>query len=277
MPNPRAKIKEQHTPRKGLGQNFLTDSNVLQRIVRAAEIAREDVVLEIGPGLGHLTRVLAETGARVVAVEFDRDLVKTLEGELAELPNVLLRQGDVLKRAPEEWLADAGLAPPYLVVANIPYYITSAILRYLLEAEPPPRRIVVLTQKEVAQQLTAKPPHATLLGTSVQYYGSPRVVHIVPAGAFYPRPKVDSAIVRVDVEPRAPDADANQFFRVVRAGFGKKRKQLHNALAHGLGMPPVEVALLLRQSRIDSTRRAETLSIAEWERLSRAAANLESH
>lgn len=272
MPRSHNTLKEKHAPRKQLGQNFLADKNILKKIVAAADPAPTDTVLEIGSGLGHLTHVLAETNANIVSVEVDRDLLKKLTPEFAGTPNVHVLEGDVLERPPAEWLAQANAAPPYLVVANIPYYITSAILRYLLESPTPPTRIVVMVQREVAQQIIAKPPHSSLLGISVQFYGIPRVVSIVPAGAFYPRPQVDSAIVRIDVTPRASESDNKRFFKVVRAGFGAKRKQLHNALVNGLGLSADYVALLLRRANIEPSRRAETLTMTEWDTLAHQAA-----
>lgn len=257
-----------HVPRKRFGQNFLTDRNILNKIVAAAEVLPTDVVLEIGPGKGHLTRALAETRAHVVAVELDRDLMRDLKTEFADVPNVYLLEGDVLRKHPGEWLAEAGFAAPFLVVANIPYYITSAILRYLLEAETPPRRIVVMVQKEVAQLMIAKPPHGNLLGTSIQFFGQPKVVLNVPAGAFYPRPAVDSAVMRIDVDLPNAGEDIAQFFRVVRAGFGAKRKQLRNALTNGLHLTPDRATEMLARARIDPARRAETLSLGEWKELS---------
>lgn len=259
----------EHTPRKRFGQNFLTDRNILNKLVRAAEIGPSDVVLEIGPGLGHLTRALAETMAQVVAVEVDRDLLGNLRTEFAHNANVHLVEGDVLNHPPSYWLEQAKTEPPYRVVANIPYYITSAILRYLLEAEPPPERIVVMVQHEVAQQIIAKPPHGNLLGASVQFYGTPRNISIVPAGAFYPRPQVDSAIVRIDVARNDNDTDAAHFFQVVRAGFGAKRKQLRNALANGLKLSSDQASQLLVRAGIDPARRAETLTMPEWHALAR--------
>lgn len=261
------KISAQPVPRKRFGQNFLADQNILHKIVRAAELTSSDVVLEIGPGMGHLTRVLADTHAQVAAVEVDRDLLKNLRALFAETQNVHLLEGDILQQSPSEWLARAGLNAPYSVVANIPYYITSAILRYLLEADIPPTRIVVMVQREVAQHLIAQPPRANLLGVSVQYYGVPRIVGVVPAGAFYPRPQVDSAIVRVDVTQVREREQAARFFRIVRAGFGEKRKQLGNALAHGLGLTVTESHWLLTRANIEPIRRAETLTVAEWEKL----------
>lgn len=274
MTQPSRKLSQTgHIPRKRFGQNFLTDRNILNKIVAAAQVQPTDVVLEIGPGKGHLTHALADTGARIVAVELDRDLLEGLRVEFAEFENVLLLEGDVLTKSPQEWLAEAGCAPPYLVVANIPYYITSAILRYLLEAKPPPRRIIVMVQKQVAQQIVARPPHGNLLGTSVQFYGEPKVVQNVPAGAFYPRPAVDSAVVRIDVNLPSVDQYADRvgerFFRVVRAGFSSKRKQLRNALANGLQVTAARADEMLARAKIDPARRAETLSLAEWQELAR--------
>jgi len=267
-------LREQHTPRKQFGQHFITDRNILNKIVRAAEPEPSDVVLEIGPGLGHLTRALADTGARIVSVEVDRDLQKTLEEEFSGVPNVTILGGDILERAPEKWLENTRETPPYRVVANLPYYITSAILRYLLEADCPPTRLVIMVQREVAQQIIAKPPHSSLLGVSVQYYGKPRIVDIVPAGAFYPRPKVDSAIIRIDVAPPPPDRDPILFFKIVRAGFGAKRKQLKNALANGLKITNDQASWMLARANIEPSRRAETLSLQEWDTLVRAAKSI---
>jgi 16S rRNA (adenine1518-N6/adenine1519-N6)-dimethyltransferase len=264
--------ENKHIPRKRFGQNFLTDRNILLKIVSAAEITPGDTVLEIGPGLGHLTRALAAAGARVVAVEVDRDLFSTLKTEFSGVPLVHLLEGDVLTQPPTSWLEQAGTSPPYLVVANIPYYITSAILRYLLESPTPPARIVVMVQKEVARQIVAQPPHGNLLGASVRYYGTPRIEAIIPAGAFYPRPKVDSAIVRIDVARENRQSDTENFFRVVRAGFSSKRKQLRNALANGLHLASSEAALILTRANIDPSRRAETLSLEEWKTLAQTVA-----
>lgn len=257
---------ESHTPRRRFGQHFLTDKNILQKIVRAAEVQADDTVLEIGPGLGDLTRALSASAARVVAVEVDRALATRLDADFSS-SNVHILQGDVLQRAPEAWLAEANCEPPFLVVANLPYYITSAILRYLLEAPTPPTRIVVMVQREVAQQMTARPPHSNLLAVSVQYYGTPRIVEQVPAGAFRPPPKVSSAVVRIDVHVPAAGTGADEFFRVVRAGFSAKRKQIHNALTNGLALTRDETEQWLNRARIAPERRAETLSLEEWKRL----------
>lgn len=258
------------SPRKEFGQHFISDRNILLKLARAAELEPGAVVLEIGPGRGDLTRVIAASGAQVVAVEIDRDLAAELQAEFAQTPGVTVAQGDILSRPPEKWLETGKLAPPYQVVANLPYYITSAILRYLLEAETPPRSLIVMVQLEVARQIVAAPPHGNLLGVSVQFYGVPRIVDRVPAGAFFPRPKVDSAIVRIEVRPPPRGVEPTGFFRFVRAGFGSKRKQLRNALAHGLGITAADAEALLHTAGIQTTRRAETLALDEWTELYRA-------
>jgi 16S rRNA (adenine1518-N6/adenine1519-N6)-dimethyltransferase len=258
-------------PRKGLGQHFLADPNILRKIVEAAELSLDVVALEIGPGLGTLTRWLAESARYVVAVELDERMLSLLREELADLPNLELVQGDILELDPVMLIrdlssSDLGSLPVYTAVANLPYYITSAAIRHLLEAEPPPHRLVLTVQREVARRIVAAPGDMSLLGVSVQFYGQPRIVAKIPAGAFTPPPKVDSAVVRIDTYNTPPAAvpSAEVFFRVVRAGFGQKRKQLKNALAAGLGLPPADVSTIMARAGIEPQRRAQTLSLAEW-------------
>jgi len=261
-------------PQRELGQNFLVDRHVLARILAAAEISVADTVLEIGPGLGTLTQALAERARRVVAVELDRQLVAVLHDRLQALPNVQVVSGDILALdIPGLVRGDEPASPPcYKVVANIPYNITSAVLRYLLEGQERPELIVLMVQKEVAQRIVARPGEMSLLSVSVQFYGRPRIVQRVPARAFYPVPKVDSAILRID--PHADLAVAAQeveaFFNVVRAGFGQRRKQLRNSLLHGLGLSAKCITEALVQAGVDGERRAQTLSVGEWVALFRA-------
>jgi 16S rRNA (adenine1518-N6/adenine1519-N6)-dimethyltransferase len=252
-------------PDKSLGQNFLIDEPALRRVVAAAAIEPGDEVLEIGPGLGGLTRHLAACARQVVAVELDGGLLPPLREVLSSHPNVLLVQGDILALDPASLMT----SPGYLVVANIPYYITSALIRHLVEASIRPRRMVLTVQREVAERITAAPGDLSLLALSVQLYGQPRVVSHIPAEAFYPAPKVDSAVIRVDLlpEPRLPAAQIPDFFRLAKAGFSQKRKMLRNALSGGLACPPAQAEQLLRAAGIDPQRRAETLSLEEWERL----------
>ncbi len=249
-------------PSKGLGQNFLNDTSALQQITHAANISSSDAVLEIGPGLGSLTRYLALSAGTVTAVELDRRLFPALEDILAPYKNVRLVQGDILKLDPEKLVSVSG----YIVVANIPYYITSAIIRHLLEAKLQPARIVLTVQEEVAARICALPGKMSLLALSVQVYGKPTIHGRIPAGSFLPSPKVDSAILCVEIyrQPVIPIEKLDVFFRVIKAGFSQKRKTLRNALASGLGLPHTSVEQLLLKAKIDPSRRAETLTLEEW-------------
>ena len=250
---------------KSLGQNFLQDPLALEKIASAAEIESTDSVLEIGPGLGSLTRYLAVSAKEVVAVELDEKLIPPLKVVIAPYPNIRLIHGDILEFSPSELVNQPG----YLVVANIPYYITSAIIRHLLENEPKPRRIVLTIQKEVADRICANPGDMSLLALSVQVYGKPRIAARIPAGAFFPAPKVDSAVLCLDVypEPQIKNELLETFFKLIKAGFSQKRKTLRNSLSSGLHISPTNAADLLTKANIDPQRRAETLSIPEWQSL----------
>lgn len=253
------------SPRKSLGQNFLIDPAALEKVIDAADIEMADEVLEIGSGLGSLTRYLAMFAARVVSVEIDRRLFNILEDVLANVKNVHLVQGDILKISPSDLMEKDG----YLVIANIPYYITSAIIRHLLEAEIKPRTMVLTIQKEVARRICAQPGDLSLLALSVQVFGKPTIAAHIPAGAFYPPPKVDSAVIRIDLYPLPliPADQIETFFRLAKAGFGQKRKMLRRSLTTGLSLPFAQIEQLLQESMIDPTRRAETLSMDEWKLL----------
>jgi 16S rRNA (adenine1518-N6/adenine1519-N6)-dimethyltransferase len=251
---------------KKLGQNFLHDPFALESIVSAAGINSTDTVLEIGPGLGSLTRYLAVSAREVVAVELDPDLLPPLKAVLAPHQNVRVIHGDILKLSPASLI----VGNDYLVVANIPYYITSAVIRHLLENDPKPRHIVLTIQKEVAERICASPGDMSLLALSVQVYGAPHIAARIPAEAFFPAPKVDSAVLSIDIypSPQIPNELLDTFFRLIKAGFSQKRKTLRNSLSSGLHIPPAAAEELLIQANIDSKRRAETLSIEEWRRLS---------
>ena len=252
-------------PSKALGQNFLQDDRALQKIMRAANLEPEQTVLEIGPGLGSLTRYLALAAHSVTAVELDRKLFPALESILAPYKNVRLVQGDILKLDP----ADLMETPGYVVVANIPYYITSVVIRHLLEARQPPGRVVLTLQKEVAERVCSGAGRMSLLALSVQVYGKPVIGTTIPAEAFYPPPKVDSAVLCIEVysQPVIPADRLDKFFILIKAGFSQKRKTLRNALSGGLRIAPVETEELLSAAGIDPQRRAETLSLDEWRNL----------
>ena len=253
-------IRYQIEPKKSLGQNFLFDENMLARIVEAANLSPLEPVLEIGPGLGSLTRLLAQTAASVTAIELDQRFMPILQTELAFFENVRLIQGDILAQN-----LDALFDQPYKVVANVPYYITGAILRHLLSAQQKPTCLVMTVQKEVAQRITAVPPKMSLLAVSTQLYGEPEIITTIKAGAFWPRPDVDSAVIRLTLfpEPRLPLAEEKTFFKLVRAGFSQKRKQLKNNLRQ-LGYNPSSISATLAAAAVDGRRRAETLTISEW-------------
>ena len=249
-------------PSKGLGQNFLSDPAILSKIVDSAGIQPEDTVLEVGSGLGSLTIFLACSAAQVVAVELDRKMIPLLEYHLRGYPNVKIIQGDMLELDP----CDVMQTPGYLVVANIPYYITSALIRHLLESKCKPGRLVLTMQEEVAKRICSQPGDLNLLALSVQVFGKPAQLFKIPAGAFYPPPRVDSVVLSISLydEPQIPPAQIDQFFELIKAGFSQKRKTLRNALSGGLHLPPQVVEKRLITAGIDPQRRAETLSIPEW-------------
>jgi len=252
-------------PSKGLGQNFLIDDHALQEIVRAARILPADNILEIGCGLGNLTRYLALAALSVTAVELDKGLFPALNQVIAPYKNVRLVQGDILELDPSG-LMDK---PEYLVVANIPYYITSPVIRHLLESGGHPRRLVLTMQEQVAERICARPGKMSLLALSVQVFGIPEIVDYIPAEAFFPAPKVDSAVLRVEIlpQPVIPTPLLDTFFMLAKAGFSQKRKTLRNSLSGGLGIPPLLAEQKLAAANIDPMRRAETLSLEEWHHL----------
>jgi 16S rRNA (adenine1518-N6/adenine1519-N6)-dimethyltransferase len=244
----------------------------LSRIVAAADISPEEAVVEVGAGLGVLTRELAARARTVVAVEVDERLCLHLRQTLEPHPNVAVVCADVLSLSPARLLEEAGARGRYAVVANLPYYIAAPVLRHFLEGDPPPNRMVVMLQREVAESVAAGPGRMSLLGVAVQFYGRPRLLFGVPPRAFYPPPKVRSAVLRIDVgeAPRVKVPSKDAFFEVVRAGFAAPRKQLRNSLAQGLRLPPPEAEALLAAAGIDSHRRPQELSIEEWAALCRA-------
>lgn len=255
-------------PDKSLGQNFLSDPHILEKIVQIAGVTSADTVLEIGAGLGHLTAQLAEAARAVTAVELDGRFIPILSERLAPFANITLVEGDILQLNTSDLVQD----DDYLVVANIPYYITSRILRKLLESRLKPREIILTIQYEVARRVCAETGKLSLLALSVRMYGKPSLEMRIPAGAFFPPPKVDSAVVKIDLhpDPLLPDPQREIFFQLIKAGFLHKRKTLRNSLSKGLGWAPDQAVELLLSGGIDPGRRAETLSIPEWLELTSA-------
>ena len=253
--------------RKALGQHFLRDPNIVRKMMAVADIHPDETVVEIGPGRGVLTRALNETGAKVFAIELDRSLDEPLQKEFKDSPNVRIIHADALTYPFED------LPAPFAVVANLPYSISTPLLFRLLELRSRVSRMVLMLQLEVARRIVAREggKEYGLLSVGVQFYAEPRLEFIVPRGCFSPKPKVDSAVIRLRIRPtpRVTVKDEAFFFHVVRAGFGHRRKSLRNALKDG-GFPADAVEQALSAASITAgnpQRRAETLSIEEFARL----------
>jgi 16S rRNA (adenine1518-N6/adenine1519-N6)-dimethyltransferase len=262
-------------PKKSLGQHWLNDSTILKAICDEAQVTERSEVLEIGPGLGTLTRELLRRGASVTAVEFDSTLAQNLTKnltcpnpdnleveplDLGDLQHLTVVGSDILRFNLQQ------LPKGYCVVANIPYYLTSNLIRVLCESSNPFSTAALLIQKEVAERVCAAPGAMSLLSVSAQYYCEVSLGTYVPRELFVPPPKVDSRvlILRYRSSPLFPDVDTKQFFHLVRSGFSQKRKTLHNSLSAGLGISREEAAAILTRASIDPQRRAQTLSLEEW-------------
>jgi 16S rRNA (adenine1518-N6/adenine1519-N6)-dimethyltransferase len=260
---------ERLRPRRSLSQNFLTDPEALDTIVAAAELSPGDRVVEVGPGLGVLTRRLLAAEASVLAVELDPRLADYLRRELAGVEGFELIEADALSLHARELFP----GEPIKLVANIPYHITSPLLHAFLEGERPPEVTVLLVQLEVAERVAAPPGQMSYLSVFAQNVASAEVVARVPAGAFEPAPAVDSAVLRLRrrPDPAVPPGDARQsFYRVVQAGFRQRRKQVHNGLPRELPVDREAVEAALAGCGVDPDRRPQTLTIDEWACLSAA-------
>jgi 16S rRNA (adenine1518-N6/adenine1519-N6)-dimethyltransferase len=257
-------------PSKGLGQHFLFERGVVGRMTRQAGIGPEDHVLEIGPGLGILTAELLARAGAVTAVELDRRLAAHLRETFADVPNFRLIEGNALDMTSDDLLPPE---QPFVVAANLPYAVGSAVLRHLLEQPRRPRRLTVMLQMEVAERLAARPPAMSVLGVATQFYAAPRVAFAVPPSVFLPPPTVESAVAILDVHPRPPlpEAEHPRFFRIVNAGFRQKRKQVANSLADELRLPKGTIGAWLGAAGVDPMRRAQTLSVEEWVALAQTA------
>lgn len=260
-------------PKKSLGQNFMHDPKALAKIVSLAQLQPRDTVVEVGAGTGALTDLLSEAAGQVFSIEVDQRLQPILEERFDYRRNVYFHFGDVLKTDVATLVGDQD----YIVVANAPYYISSAILWHFVESRRPPARLLMTMQLEVAERVIAKPGAMNLLSIAVQLYGRPQIVSKFGPAVFWPRPNIHSAVIRIDMHESPPvDLPSTQvFFRVLRAGFSLKRKQLKNALSSGLRLKAACAGQLIDAAGIDPRRRAETLSLEEWARLTRVVAAAE--
>lgn len=249
-------------PKKSFGQNFLVDDEALKRILAAANLSRTDTVIEIGPGLGVMTEHLARTAKNVVAIELDDKLATLLEERTRETPNLNIIRGDILQMSPSGFVPEH----PYLVVANLPYSIASGILRHFLEAETKPHRMIVMVQKQVAENICAPPGQLGILGISVQVYCHPKLLFTLKPDSFYPSPKVESAVIELTTydEPKVPPELIDAFFTTVRGGFRSPRKQIRNSLALGLEVPTAKTGQWLLDAQLDPQQRPQNLTIEEW-------------
>ncbi|MGB4834119.1 MAG: 16S rRNA (adenine(1518)-N(6)/adenine(1519)-N(6))-dimethyltransferase RsmA [Candidatus Moraniibacteriota bacterium] len=254
--------------KKSLGQNFLKDESIIERILAVAEIGPEDRVFEIGPGTGVLTKVLDSRAKQVVAMELDHQLVERLETHFKASEGVSILEGNILDANLHEILTHAGYeSGQYKVVANIPYYITAPIIRTLLSLQSRPQSLTLMVQKEVAERLTAEPGAMSLLSLMAQYYSDVHIAFTVPKEAFDPVPKVDSAVVQL-VPKRSFDSEEDRkFFRIARAGFAARRKTLANNLASSLKIEKSAVEAVLATSGLRLDIRAQALSVSDWEAL----------
>lgn len=252
------------SPSKQYGQNYLINDGIVEKIVKAADLQSSDTVVEIGPGFGVLTFALAQKAKKVIAFEIEKKLTEYWDEEIKKLSNLEIVWGNALTRLKIEDLR----LKDYKIVANLPYQITSQLLRTILELKNKPELIVVMVQKEVAQRICAKPPDMSLLALSVQYYGKPEIVDFVTKGNFWPAPKVDSAILKIKIEDlRFKIIESDLFFKFVRAGFGQKRKQLWRNLAEGLNLDKDKVKAVIKEVMGDEKVRAEELSVDDWLRI----------
>jgi len=256
--------KHNAVPSKRFGQNFLIDKNIIKKILNQAKLGSKDIVLEIGPGIGTMTRELAKKAQKIIAVEKDPKMIEILKETTQDFQNIEIINADIMKyEVPKIKYRD------YKVIANLPYYITSPVIRKLLETENKPKEIILMVQKEVAQRICVLPPKTNLLAISVQFYAKPKIISYVSKKAFFPKPKVDSAIIQLKISGQNSKIDREKFFKIVKAGFSHPRKQLANNLLKELDFLGKEInkekiISLLAKKGILATQRPETLLLKNW-------------
>ena len=253
--------KYDSSPSKTMGQNFLIDDFTLNKIIEAAELNPKDTILEIGPGLGGLTKELAQKTKKIIAIEKDNAMVQILKETLKDYKNVEIIHGNALLDT------NYSLPTHYKVVANIPYYITSPIIRKFLESANPPESMVLMVQKEVGQRICSSPPNMSLLSVSVQFYAKPKIISYISKKCFWPSPKVDSAIIKIIPFKKSEEISHEKFFKIVKSGFSQPRKQLANNFSKSLKIHREKVNLWLLKNTTNPKQRAETLSIEDWKNL----------
>lgn len=268
MPAGRQEVRndKQMKPKKSLGQNFLKDKSVLEKIIFAANLSSDDIVLEVGPGQGILTEELAKYAKKVIAIEIDKNLADILDSRLRGNDKVEIINDDILKiNLPE--IIKKNNFQKYKVIANIPYYITSPIIQLFLETKYPSAEMILMVQREVAERIVAKPGDMSILAVSVQYYADAELLFSVDKKAFWPIPEVDSAIIKI-IPKRKHEQDIDkQFFRIVRAGFSSKRKTLLNNLSSSFHLSKKETEEKIKRAGLDPTQRAQELDIKDWKKL----------
>lgn len=259
-------------PSKELGQNFLIDKFTIKKAVKAAELTEKDTVLEVGPGIGNLTQALAKEAKRVVVVEKDLKMTAILRETLKDFNNVEVITGDILK-TPEAQFKIRNAK--YKVVANLPYYIVSPVIRKFLESELPPKEMVLITQKEVAQRICSKPPKMNLLAVSIQFYANPQIISFISRKAFWPEPNVDSAILKISkIRFKTSELQRDSFFKIVKAGFSQPRKMLVNNLANKLKVRKETIKEIIQKNSINLSQRPETLTVKDWRNIAREFSTL---
>ena len=257
------KLLDKHglNPKKSMGQYFLVSESFLQRIIQTANLNKQDIVIEVGPGLGTLTRKLAYHSKQVIAFEKDEELAPILKDILGSLNNVKTIYADALDIKIESYLP---ANKSYKMVSNLPFYAGKPIIQKFLEQSHPPKEMVLLLQKEVAETICAKPPKMSLLSVAVQLYAKPEYITTIPRGAFWPQPGVKSAVIKITTNPEQLKVNKSVFFKIVRAGFAHPRKQLINNLSAKFGLKKQDAEKWLNRASIDPSRRAQTLSVEEW-------------
>lgn len=255
-------LLEQHniTLSKHLGQNFLIDKNILNKIVKQADLSKDDIVVEVGPGIGVLTRELANEAKKVIAIEKDKKISEVLKEVVKDFKNIEIINEDILG-----WVCDTRQG--YKVIANLPYYITSPVIRKFLELSIPPDLMVLMVQKEVAQRIAAKPPNMSVLSVAVQFYSQPKIIAKVSRTCFYPIPKVDSAIIKMvkdDQYIKKIKGKEKRFFQLVKAGFSSKRKQLLGNIIRSFSIPRELAEKIFNKVNLNNKIRAQELTVKQW-------------